>query len=316
MGTPKCRFARIFLPLMIALAGSACAPQSTSSENTVTHIAATPTLRGVVTPAPATEFLHPTSAKPITMTAGQPLNCAKGPHWILYDMVAIIQPGEVVTLTARSTADWPGYYFVRKSDGTECWAAAIGAKIEGDPLSLPAKEAPPLHEIYYQVENQTGLAVCDLLMRKPDEPTWGSDRLPEGAGAPGSTFGIIIMAGFYDVQILDCYGGKLYEAENTPIGPQEQSRNVKVYMLVTFSILNASGRDVFWIQYARHGEDSWQDITGMYDAALHDGATMYFTMPAGKYDFRAHDSYVTKYKLAFSAEDVAISPVGVTVTIK
>ncbi len=315
MGMEKFRFARLFFPMMIALAGSACAPQDASKENTAAHIVVTPTLRGGPPPTPMTKVLHPTSSKPVTMTAGQPLNCAKGPHWILYDMVAMIQPGEVVTLTARSTPDWPEYYYVRKSDGVECWASSIGAKIEGNPLSLPEKEAPPLHEIYYQIENQTGLAICDLLLRNAAETTWGTDMLPSGAGAPGSTFGIIIMAGFYDVQILDCYGGKLYEAENTPIGPQELSRNVKVFTLVTFSIINASGHDVYWIQYTRHGENAWLDITGMYDAALRDGATMYFTMQAGKYDFRAHESYEVNYRLAFSADDVAISPVGVTVTI-
>jgi hypothetical protein len=99
------------------------------------------------------------------MSAGQPLNCVKGPHWILYDLVAMIQAGEVVTPTARSTSDWPDYYYVRKNDGTECWAYSVGSKIEGDPLSLPEKEAPPLPEVIYRVENQTGLDICEVRLR-------------------------------------------------------------------------------------------------------------------------------------------------------
>ncbi|MBN1438818.1 MAG: hypothetical protein JW929_05340 [Anaerolineales bacterium] len=314
MRNGKHRSARLFFPLMILLAGSACKPQPAAKEDSAAQSAVASGFAPGAAEA-AIKTPYPTPSKPVTMTAGQPLNCAKGPHWILYDMVAMIQPGETVTLTARSTPDWPDYYYVRKSDGTECWASSIGGRIDGDPRGLPELEAPPLHEIYFQVENQTGLKICDVTVRQPPGKQWGPNLLPAGAGAPGLTFGFVLMSGFYDVQIADCFGGKLFEAENTPIGPLEQSRIVKVNALVTFAILNQSGKDVYWIQYSRHGEDSWQDITGMYDDALRDGKTMHFTVQAGLYDFRAHESYETNYKLIFSAEAVAISPARVTVTI-
>jgi hypothetical protein len=319
MGIKIFRLTRFLLLLAIALAGSGCAKQEASDENTVAHVAATPTprvgSRAGAQPTATAKIMHPTSAVPVTMTAGQPLDCVTGPHWILYDYVTGIIKGEVLTLTARSTPEWPDYYYVRKSNGKECWAYGVGSLIDGDPLSLPEKEAPPLPEVTYRIENQTGLPICSLYIRKSNETAWGADRLPSGAGAPGTAFGIKIVAGFYDVQILDCYGGKLFEMEDTAVGSKEIFRYVRVDTLVTFSIVNESGGNICWIQYHRHAESGWQDITGMFDAALPDGAVKYFTTLAGKYDFRAHECYETNYRLAFSADDVAISPVGVTVTI-
>jgi hypothetical protein len=86
--------------------------------------------------------LTPTMAG-VTMTAGQDLSCVKGPKWDLYDWVAIIKQGETVTLLARSTPDWGEYYYVRMSDGTECWAYGGSSTKNGDTSSLPEKEAPP-----------------------------------------------------------------------------------------------------------------------------------------------------------------------------
>jgi hypothetical protein len=83
-----------------------------------------------------------TSAAP-TMTAGQDLSCVKGPKFDLYDWVAVIKLGETVTLLARSSPDWGEYYYVRKSDGTECWAFGGSSTKSGDTASLPVKEAPP-----------------------------------------------------------------------------------------------------------------------------------------------------------------------------
>jgi hypothetical protein len=77
------------------------------------------------------------------MTAGQDLSCVKGPKFDLYDWVAVIKQGETVTLLARSSPDWGEYYYVRKSDGTECWAFGGSSTKSGDTASLPVKEAPP-----------------------------------------------------------------------------------------------------------------------------------------------------------------------------
>jgi hypothetical protein len=84
----------------------------------------------------------PTSSAP-TMTAGQDLSCVKGPKFDLYDWVAVIKQGETVTLLARSSPDWGEYYYVRKSDGTECWAFGGSSTKSGDTANLPEKEAPP-----------------------------------------------------------------------------------------------------------------------------------------------------------------------------
>ncbi|HEY5119215.1 MAG TPA: hypothetical protein VII90_07140 [Anaerolineales bacterium] len=84
----------------------------------------------------------PTTAAP-TMTAGQDLSCVKGPKFDLYDWVAVIKQGETVTLLARSSPDWGEYYYVRMSNGTECWAYGGSSTKNGDTTSLPEKEAPP-----------------------------------------------------------------------------------------------------------------------------------------------------------------------------
>ena len=84
----------------------------------------------------------PTTAAP-TMTAGQDLSCVKGPKFDLYDWVAVIKQGETVTLLARSSPDWGEYYYVRMSNGTECWAFGGSSTKSGDTASLPIKEAPP-----------------------------------------------------------------------------------------------------------------------------------------------------------------------------
>jgi hypothetical protein len=77
------------------------------------------------------------------MTAGQDLSCVKGPKFDLYDWVAVIKQGETVTLLARASPDWGEYYYVRMSNGTECWAFGGSSTKNGDTSSLPLKEAPP-----------------------------------------------------------------------------------------------------------------------------------------------------------------------------
>jgi hypothetical protein len=77
------------------------------------------------------------------MTAGQDLSCVKGPKFDLYDWVAVIKQGETVTLLARASPDWGEYYYVRMSNGTECWAFGGSSTKSGDTASLPVKEAPP-----------------------------------------------------------------------------------------------------------------------------------------------------------------------------
>jgi hypothetical protein len=91
------------------------------------------------------------------MTAGQDLSCVKGPHWVFYEWVAKIVEGETVVLLARSPVERPDYFYVRKSDGTECWAFGGSSTKTGDLSILP--------EITYIIENQTGLNVPDVFIR-------------------------------------------------------------------------------------------------------------------------------------------------------
>jgi hypothetical protein len=163
------------------------------------------------------------TAAPVTMTAGQDLSCVKGPHWILYEWVASIPKGETVALTARSTPSWPDYYYVRRSDGTECWAFGASSTITGDPASLPVMEAPPLPTVSLTIDNKNLLDVYDVFIRAQDSSDWGADRLGAGTIAPTAAFTLSLTAGFYDIRIKDMYGGVLYEKENSAIGPKTTS---------------------------------------------------------------------------------------------
>jgi hypothetical protein len=147
----------------------------------------------------------------VTLTAGQDLSCVKGPHWALFEWVAHIYKGETVTLLARSTAEWPDYYYARKDDGTECWAFGGSSVIHGDPSILPEKEAPALPSFTLIIENKTRLDVCDVFLDRLEDPGAGADQLATGILAPGATFSRTYTAGFFDIIIRDCFGGVLYE---------------------------------------------------------------------------------------------------------
>jgi hypothetical protein len=94
-----------------------------------------------LTPTVAPTYTATSSS--VTMTAGQDLSCVKGPKWNLYDFVTTIKKGEIVTLLARAPSEWGEYYYVRTSNGTECWAYGGSSTKNGDTSSLPEKEAPP-----------------------------------------------------------------------------------------------------------------------------------------------------------------------------
>jgi hypothetical protein len=106
-------------------------PGLTLTETQTPTVTLTPTLTATLT-----------SSAP-TMTAGQDLSCVQGPKFDLYDWVAVIKQGETVTLLAQAPSEWGEYYYVRMSDGTECWAFGGSSTKSGDTASLPVKEAPP-----------------------------------------------------------------------------------------------------------------------------------------------------------------------------
>jgi hypothetical protein len=189
---------------------------------------ATPQPTGTVTTEPGTP--QPTSTATsgsVTMTAGQALSCVKGPHWVLYEWVTGIAKGETVTLLARSTADWPDYFYVRTSSGKECWAFGASSTKSGDPSTLPLRDAPPLPTITFIVQNNTYLSVEQLFIRAKNDSDWGADRLP-GTVEHGATFSLTLTAGFYDILVKDQRGGIVFEKNDAAVGPNASTRTATI----------------------------------------------------------------------------------------
>jgi hypothetical protein len=237
----------------------------------------TPTL--TFTPTPTATATTP----PVTMTAGQTLSCVKGPHWILYGWVTSIAKGETVTLLGKASSEWEEYYYVRKSDGTECWAFGGSSTKSADPSSLPVKEAPPLPTVTYQIDNKTGLSVCDVLIRAKGESAWGADRLGAGTIAPGSTFSLNITAGFYDVLIRDCYAAALYEKYNRAIGSDPDYHYTLLNNEAHFYIQNNFGFDLCWI-WVRPQGGAWKEVYTVGDGHITPGAKAWLDLLVGIYD--------------------------------
>jgi hypothetical protein len=222
-----------------------------------------------------------TTALP-TMTAGQDLSCVKGPHWILYEWVAKISKGETVTLLARSPAEWPDYFYVRKSEGTECWAFGGSSTITGDTSTLPVREAPPLPEITYTIQNKTGLPVVTVLIRDKDSSDWGANRL-SGPLAPGASFSLTLTAGFYDVQIRDVASGVLYEKNDWPIGSEPSYRIVVLDAEFEFYIQNSYAFDLCTFSFRPSG-GTWKVIHSAADGPIGPGEKLIFKLLPGFYD--------------------------------
>ena len=160
------------------------------------------------------------------MTAGEASSCSKGPHAILYELVADIAEGETVTLLAKAEPEWEEFYYIRKSNGTECWAFGGSSTKSGDPATLPVWDAPPLPVITFSIQNNTYLYVVDVFLRGQDETDWGGDRLAGGFIAPEGKVTLTITAGFYDLQMKDSMGGILFDKGDIPIGPESPYRNI------------------------------------------------------------------------------------------
>jgi hypothetical protein len=237
----------------------------------------TPTLTLTPTITPTATIALP------TMTAGQDLSCVKGPQWILYEWVAKISKGETVVLLARSPAEWPDYFYVRKSDGTECWAFGGSSTTTGDISSLPVREAPPLPEITYVIENKTGLNVTDVFIRGKDETVWGADRLGAGIIAPGASFSLTLTAGFYDVRINDVAHAALYAKDDWPIGSDPNYRNVILDAEFEFYIQNDYAFDLCTFSFRPAG-GSWKVIHSAADGAIAPGARLTFKLLPAFYD--------------------------------
>jgi hypothetical protein len=245
-----------------------------------------PTLTETLTPAPtATPTITPTATIALpTMTAGQDLSCVKGPHWILYEWVAKISKGETVTLTARSPAEWPDYFYTRKSDGTECWAFGGSSTVTGDTSALPVREAPPLPEVEYTITNATGLAVVGIRIREMNSSDWGANRLG-AALLPGATFSITLTAGYYDVLVQDSAAGKLYEKYDWPIGSEPAYRVISLDAEFDFYIQNNYAFDLCKLDVKPAG-GSWKTIHTAADGAVTTGNRFTFKLLPAMYSVR------------------------------
>jgi hypothetical protein len=238
-----------------------------------------------LTSTPTSEINTTATGSPVTMTAGQELSCVTGPHWALYEWVAKILEGETVTLLAKAPEEWAEYYYVRKADGTECWAFGGSSIIDGDTYLLPVREAPPLPEVVYRIENGTGLFAIAVYIREKDSPDWGPNRL-SALFLAGDTFSITLTAGFYDVLVLDGAEGVLYEEYGRPIGSDPAYRYTLLNMEIEFYIQNDFSFNLCTFRFRPQGGD-WMELHGPSDDPVAPGGRVWFTLPAGFYAFEA-----------------------------
>jgi hypothetical protein len=288
---------RLFTILGAAFIGSACIAQAAGPDSTpqIIVITATGETPRSAQPSPTLERtlgLDPaasvTAAK-VTLTAGQDLSCVKGPHWVLFEWVARINEGETVTLLARASADWPDYYYARKSDGTECWAFGGSSTIEGDPSALPEREAPPLPTATYVIENRTYAWISDFFLRGKDETDWGPDRIGAGTGPLyGETFSLTITAGFYDVLIKDNHSGIHYQKEDIAIGPEPSSRHVVLDSRVDFFWDNDTAHTICRIRAEASDAGDIFEVHKPADGSVAPGARVWMNALAGYYRFYFH----------------------------
>lgn len=291
---------RMFMILAAAAIGSACILQTSAPTAQVLVATSTPDgsipnssldaltsptpeLTGILTAAFTPSLTATFTTTPVTMTAGQRLSCVAGPHWILYDWVAAIEEGETVVLTARSTPEWPDYYYGRKSDGKDCWAFGGSSTIHGDPSTLPVREAPPLPTVTYVIGNGVRFEIKSVFIRGKDDTAWGANRLGSGQIDVGGTFSISFTAGFYDVLIQDSHSGVLYAAENVAIGSDPSSNHTTVATQVRFFYQNNSSYNICRVNALRIGES--YELHKPADGVIGHGDRVYFTMLAGLYMF-------------------------------
>jgi hypothetical protein len=287
--------ANLFSALALLAAGTAC------NLNLATGLAGTPQVvvvmatdqaGGVETPDPAapndesapalTPTITPTAP---TMTAGQELSCVKGPHWIFYEWVTKIPEGETVTLLAKASEEWEEYYWVRKSDGTECWAFGGSSPKTGDLSFLPVREAPPLPEVTYTIENRTLLPVHGIFIREKDAADWGANKLTSPIPS-GSMFSTTLTAGFYDVLVEDIAAGPLYEKHDWPIGSEASYRKIILNEAIDFYLQNNFAFDLCTFNLRPVDGSSWKTIHDEADGHIAPGGRLNFTILPGRYSLQ------------------------------
>lgn len=225
----------------------------------------------------------PTAVPPPTLIGGQLLSCVSGPHWALFQWLDKVDIGEEVALLAKATSDWEEYYFVEKDNGSTCWVYGTSSEKFGDYESLPTKEAPSLPEITYKIKNNTKLDVCNVYIRLKDDTAWGADLLGANVILPEGAHNFDLTASFYDVRIVDCWGGILFEKHAKAIGSDSNSRITKLANQIEFYIQNNFGFDLCWFHIRPVG-GTWKEIHGAADGNVQPGEKAWTTTLAGIYD--------------------------------
>jgi hypothetical protein len=319
----------MFPPIAALVLGSACIFESVGgpvATSQVVYVTATPETGGVEKPSATVESilaLTPTwtfaaeatftaTNAQVTMTAGQRLSCVKGPHWVLYEWVAAIAEGETVTLLARSTADWPDYFYVRTSDGTECWVFGGSSAIHGDPSALPIREAPLLPTITLTIRNQTYLRITNLRMRPQEETVWGTNLLASHEVMGQETYGLTITAGFYDLRLQDHHGGVVYEAHDVPIGPDPVSSTLVLDGRYSVIIHSDTTSAMCRVEIGSMDESYHADLTIPGDGRISPGETVTLEGLGGTYTIQF---YRCGDNARWYGTGAYIGPVTATVTI-
>ena len=299
--------ARVFLPIAVMAVGSACFLErigGAAPASQVVYVTATPESGGAerFTPSPTIESMldltatwtptpkpsNTATVAPVTMTAGQALSCVKGPHWALFEWVAGIAEGETVTLLARSTPDWPDYYYVRTSGGTECWAFGGSSTTSGDTSTLPVREAPPLPTITFTVQNLTYLNRIRIFIRAKDATAWGADRTGGTGVAHGATFRLTLTAGFFDIQIMDHRDGILFERADAPIGPEPSSSAILLDGQYSHNFLSHATADLCRADVQDMVSGVRMDLTIPGDGRISPGEELTLSAPGGEYHFATY----------------------------
>lgn len=280
---------RVLVLLAASIIGSACIAEKASlpSETVIVIVPgdsdAGDSDSAASSPMPETAL----GQTPVTMTAGQDLSCVKGPHWILYEWVAAVAEGETVDLLARSEPEWPDYYYARKAGGTECWVFGGSSTITGDAANLPVREAPPLPQVTYRIDNQTGLTVCSVFIREEGDGSWGDSRLGGVLLEPGNAFDLTLTAGFYDVLIQACpERAVLYEEYDRAIGPEAGYRHTLLDIEVDIQVVNFLGVDVCAMSYKPFLESTWRVLHSIEDGVIAPDEGVSVRLQVGHYDFR------------------------------
>ena len=229
----------------------------------------------------------PPSEPPPTLIASQLLSCVSGPHWQLFKWEGRVEKGEVVTLLAKSSSDWNEYYFIEKANGSTCWVYGVSSEKTGNYQSLPIREAPPLPEITYRIENKTGLNVCTVLIRPEDDTVWGGDWLGADIIPPEGIYDFDLTAGFYDVQVIDCWGGILYEGYDRTIGSDDDYRYTLLANEIEFYIQNNFAFDICWVNVMLNG-GLWDEVYEESDGHVQPGEKIWITLLAGIYEIQVH----------------------------